>query len=90
MPISKANQLNSGTTRGAAANMATVNKIFTSSQPKRPTIALPTDARFRATPRENTTAGNTTDNAPYATDRVLPVLVVTSQAINVAINPIPT
>jgi len=80
MPTSNASQLSPGTTRGAAANMATVNAILTNSQPRSPTIAAPAVERLRAMPRANSAAGTTTDRAPYPADHATGSLPVSHHA----------
>ena len=63
---SKAGQLKSATTLGAANSIATVKAIFTASQKKNPSIAAPalTDVKRLVKPLANTAAGTSTTNAP--------------------------
>ncbi len=80
MPTNKAGQLSPGTSLGAAANMATVTIIFTSSQPINPVRAAPAEFRLRTMPRANSAAGTTTDKAPYPTDQAICALFVSNHA----------
>lgn len=65
-PTSKAGQLKSVTTLGAANSIATVRAILTASQKKKANMAAPafTDDNLLVRPRANTAPGIITANAP--------------------------
>lgn len=88
-PTSKAGQLKSFTSLGAATNMATVKAILTISHRKNPKTAVAgfSEENRPIRPRAKIAAGNTTASAPYAADQAADALWVTAQVANATTPP---
>ena len=89
-----AGQLKSGTTLGAANNIAMVSPILTISHKKNPATAAPgfIEDTLLINPRANNAPGTTTASAPYNTDqptRLSPLSTQATHAANVPITSCP-